>query len=417
MKHSPTDRDASPHPGIGSRAFIGFVAALMAINALSIDIMLPALPDIGRSLEIVEANQRQWVISSYMLGFGVAQLVYGPLSDRHGRRPILMVSLVLFVLTSLAATFASSFEGMMVARVLQGVAAAATRVLAISIVRDCYSGRRMARIMSLSFIVFLAVPILAPSIGQLILLVAPWPWIFAVLGLFGAAVLVWTALRLPETLHPEYRRPMSLRIVLQGARKVLGTRASLGYNLASTLMFGSLLGFINSSQQIFATTFGAPHLFTTIFAAAASAMAVASYVNSRIVERLGSRRISHGALIGFIAVALIHLAIALSGHETIWTFSILQAVLMGCFGLSASNFNAMAMEPMGAIAGTAASIQGFVSTVGGTLIGAVVGQSFDGTTVPVSLGYVVLGVLTLLAVFITERGRLFRPQCAPVSTQ
>jgi DHA1 family bicyclomycin/chloramphenicol resistance-like MFS transporter len=146
-------------------------------------------------------------------------------------------------------------------------------------------------------------------------------------------------------------------------------------------------------------------------------MAVASYVNSRIVERLGSRRISHGALIGFIAVALIHLAIALGGHETIWTFSILQAVLMGCFGLSASNFNAMAMEPMGAIAGTAASIQGFVSTVGGTLIGAVVGQSFDGTTVPVSLGYVVLGVLTLLAVFITERGRLFRPQCAPVSTQ
>jgi DHA1 family bicyclomycin/chloramphenicol resistance-like MFS transporter len=306
---------------------------------------------------------------------------------------------------------------MMVARVLQGVAAAATRVLATSIVRDCYSGRRMARIMSLSFIVFLAVPILAPTIGQLILLVAPWPWTFAALALFGLALLAWTALRLPETLHPEYRKPMSLRILLQSARKVLGTRASLGYTLASTLMFGSLLGFISSSQQIFATTFGAPHLFTTIFAAAAGAMAVASYVNSRIVERLGSRRISHGALIGFIAVALIHLAIALGGHETIWTFSILQAVLMGCFGLSASNFNAMAMEPMGAIAGTAASIQGFVSTVGGTLIGAVVGQSFDGTTVPVSLGYVVLGVLTLLAVFITERGRLFRPQCAPVSTQ
>lgn len=417
MTNSPAAADEGPHPGLGNRAFIGLVAALMAINALSIDIMLPALPDIGRSLQIMEANQRQWVISAYLLGFGAAQLIYGPLSDRHGRRPVLLISLGMFALTSLAATFASNFEEMMIARVLQGVAAAATRVLAVSIVRDCYSGRRMARIMSLSFIIFLAVPILAPSFGQLILLVAPWPWIFAALAFFGAILGAWTALRLPETLHPEYRAPISPRALLRATGRVLGTRVSLGYTIASTLLFGCLLGFINSSQQIFATTFRAPHLFTTIFALAAGAMAVASYANSRIVERLGSRLVSHMALIAFILVALANLAFALGGHQTIWTFSILQAAMMACFGLSASNFGAMSMEPMGAIAGTAASIQGFVSTVGGTLIGALIGQRFDGTTVPVTLGYAMLGLLALLAVFITERGQLFRPQCAPVAAQ
>jgi len=266
----------------------------------------------------------------------------------------------------------------------------------------------MARVMSLTFIVFLAVPIIAPSLGQLIMLFMPWYGIFFFLAAFGGGVALWALLRLPETLHPEDRQAVSPASMLAAAKLVLGNRYSLGYTIASTLLFGGLLGFINSVQQIFTDIFHAPNKFPIVFAGVASMMAVASATNARIVERLGTRRVSHTALLGFIAVAAVHLAIALSGHETIWTFAVLQALMMGCFGLAGSNFGSMAMEPLGHIAGTGSSIQGFISTVGGAAIGVVIGQSFNGTTVPVTLGFVILGVLALAVVFVTERGRLFR---------
>jgi DHA1 family bicyclomycin/chloramphenicol resistance-like MFS transporter len=302
---------------------------------------------------------------------------------------------------------------MIVARALEGTGAAATRVLAITIIRDCYSGRRMARVMSLTFIVFLAAPVIAPTIGQAIAFVAPWQWIFGALAVFSLATAAWAGLRLPESLHATDRRAISLHSITQALRLVFTDRCAVGYMLASIAMLGALFGFINSAQQIFAEALKAPGLFTTIFALAASCMALASFLNSRIVERIGMRRVSHAALFGFIAFACGHGLTTFLGYETVWIFAVLQAGLMFCFGLVGANFNSMAMEPLGAIAGTGSSVLGFFTTVGGALIGFYVGQQFDGTTLPLALGYVSCGLIALLIVLVTEKGRLFRPAHGP----
>ena len=399
----------SRHPGLTFRAFVVTMAALMAMNALSIDSMLPALPQIGTTLGITLDNDRQWVVTAYLLGFGGAQIVYGPLSDRFGRKPVLIAGIAIYSVASVFATFAGSFQLMIMARVLQGVGAAATRVLAVSIIRDCYSGRPMARIMSLTFIVFLAAPIIAPSLGQVILLVAPWPAIFALLAAFGVFMLGWTALKLPETLHPEDRLPIEFGRVTQAFRLALTTRSSVGYMLATTLVMGGLFGFINSVQQIFADVLKQPQWFTTVFAGVAFFMAIAALLNSRIVVRFGMHVVSHLALLGFIAFAVLHCVVAISGHESIWTFAVFQAGIMFFFGLVASNFNTIAMEPLGHIAGTASSVQGFVTTFGGALIGFFIGQHFDGTVVPLTLGFAITGSLAFAIVYIAERGRIFRP--------
>ena len=297
----------------------------------------------------------------------------------------------------------------MLARVLQGVGAAATRVLAVSIVRDCYSGRDMARVMSLAMIVFLAVPILAPSIGQAILWVAPWRWIFGVLTTFGATVLLWAAVKLPETQHPEDRKPIELNSIVAAFRSTLTTRISVFYMLAMGFVLGGLFGFINSAQQVFGDVFHSLEWFTTIFALIAGCMAVASLVNARVVGRLGMRRVSHSALLGFIGLTSLHALLAASGHEYLWLFAILQGGTMFCFGLLAPNFNAMAMDPLGHVAGTASSVQGFVTTVGGALLGFFIGQHFNGTVVPLTLGFSICGVIALGMVLIAEKGRLFHP--------
>ena len=400
-------RRSIAEPGFGE--FVAMIAAMMAMTALSIDSMLPALPAIGESLGIVDANARQWVIAAFLLGFGTGQIVHGPLSDRYGRRSMVLISLLAVAICNVLAAIAGSFELLLAARVASGLAVAACRVLAVSIVRDRFSGRQMARVMSLAFIVFMAAPVLAPTTGQLILLFANWRWIFAVLAIAALALLAWTARRLPETLAEENRLPLSIARVAAGWRTTLGDRLSLGYTSAMGLLSGALFGFINSIQQIFADIFHAPQLMTILFACIAGTMALASLINSRIVIRFGTRKISHAALIGFIAVAAIHLAVALSGHETIITFSILQALMMGCFGLAGSNFGAMAMENMGGLAGTASSVQGFYSTILGAVIGIVIGQAFDGSTVPLYTGFVLCGLAALSVVFVTEHGRLFRP--------
>ena len=381
----------------------------MACNALAIDSMLPALQQIGEQLGIVNANARQWIITAYLLGFGVAQIIYGTLADRYGRKPVLLVGICIYAVASLAASFAISFGIMMAFRVLQGVGAAATRVLAVSIVRDCYSGRKMARVMSFAFIVFLATPIIAPSIGQAIMLIAPWPWIFRGLALFGAVLLVVVALRLPETLHGDDRLPIAAGRVARAFGAALGNRTALGYMLASAAVIGALFGFINSAQQIFADTFKAPGMFTTIFASVAMFMALSSLLNARIVIQIGSRLVSHAALTLFMLASAIHAAIAIAGFETLWVFAMFQAITMFCFGLVAPNFSSISMEPLGHIAGTASSVQGVVTTVGGTLIGFFIGQHFDGTVVPFTVAVTACGAIAFLIVLVTENGRMFRP--------
>lgn len=413
---APAAVPAAAKKGPGFPEFVALIAMMMALNALAIDAMLPALPAIGEALGVASENSRQWIITAYLLGFGVSQIIYGPLADRFGRKPILMIGLSIYVVFSVLAACSPTFETLIAARVGTGVGAAALRVLAVSIVRDRYSGRTMARVMSLSFLVFLGVPILAPALGQLILTVAPWPWVFGVLAVGGAAFAVWAALRLPETLHPEDRMPIQVGRVASAFREALTNRRSIGYTLAMTAISGALFGFINSSQQIFFDVFHEPQLFTVVFGAVAGGIAVASLLNARLVERLGSRLISHTALLGFIAMSSVHAAVALAGHETIWTFAILQGLTMFCFGLIAGNFGAMAMEPMGHIAGTASSAQGFISTTGGASLGFLIGQQFDGSTAPMTVGFVAMGLTALIFVLIAERGRLFKARnLAPVA--
>jgi len=397
----------NPHPGMGFREFVAFIAGLMATNAIAIDSMLPALPEIGESLRIDTANHTQLVITAYLLGFGGAQLVYGTLADRFGRRKVLLFGLALYTIASIGALFAGSLEVMLAARALQGVGSAATRILAITIVRDCYSGSHMARVMSLAFLVFLSVPILAPSIGQSIMLVAPWRAIFLMLCLLGGILFVWTLTRLPETLHPEDRSPISLGAITHAFDLIVHSRATVGYVLAMTMVMGGLFGFINSAQQVFADAFDAEELFTLIFAMIAVFMAASSLLNARVVEKLGMRRVSHAALFGYCAVTLVHAAVVLADAENIWTFSALQGAMMFFFGLMVSNFNSMAMEPVGHIAGTASSVLGFVSTAGGALLGFALGQHFDGTTLPLTMGFVMLSLAAVAFVLFAERGRLF----------
>lgn len=404
---------AGPGMAMGFKEFVALMAALMAVNALSIDAMLPVLPQIGATLDLATENEQQWVITAYLLGFGAAQLFYGPLADHFGRKPVLLIGLSLFAVFTVFAGFASSLGVMIVARALAGMGAAATRVLAITIIRDFYSGRTMARVMSLTFIVFLAAPILAPSLGQAIALVAPWQWIFGALAVFGAGTALWAWLRMPESMHPEDRRTISPEGVLQAFRLVLSSRIAVGYTLALTAMLGALFGFINSVQQVFQDALHAPELLTSVFALAAGWMAVASFLNSRIVERIGTRRVSHAALVGFIVIAAAHGLLAFAGYETVWTFAILQSAMMFCFGLVGANFNSIAMEPLGRIAGTASSVIGFVTTIGGALIGFYVGQHFDGTVIPLTLGFFFCGLACLVIVAVTEKGRLFHPVHAP----
>jgi DHA1 family bicyclomycin/chloramphenicol resistance-like MFS transporter len=398
------DKDAPLRPGF--REFVVLIAGLMALNAMAIDAMVPALPAIGRSLHVMSENERQLVVSFYMFGFGTTQILYGPLSDRYGRKPVLIASLILYVGFALLCAAAGSFVLLLAARLLQGAAAASSRVLTISIVRDRFEGARMARLMSLAFMVFLLMPVLAPSFGQLTLLVASWRAIFFGLAAFAAIMLAWSLVRLPETLHPEYRRPFSAAAILSGARETLTNRQSLGYTLAFTLLMGALMGYILSIQQIVFDVFRRPELIAITFAGIAGPMAMTSYANSRLVERLGTRRIAHFGLAAFTLVACAHFLSAMRG-ESLGIFIALQAATMACFGLSSANFGALAMQPMGHVAGTASSVQGTIGTIVGALLGLAVGQSFNGTVLPMVGADVLFGAAALLVLLAAERGRLF----------
>ena len=409
IAESPSpDSGANPRREPGFREFVTLIAGLMALNALAIDAMVPALPEIGRALAVAGENERQLVVTFYMLGFGATQLLYGPLSDRYGRKPVLIASLVLYVVFALLCAAAGSFVLLLAARMAQGAAAASSRVLTVSIVRDRFEGPRMARLMSLAFMTFMLIPVLAPMFGQLTLLVASWRAIFFGLALFAAIMLVWSLIRLPETLHPEHRRPFSARAISEAARETVSNRQAIGYTMGFTLMVGALMGYIMSIQQIVFDVFKRPELIAIAFAGIAGPMALTSYLNSRLVERLGSRRIGHIGLTLFTLLSLVHLAVSASGTENLTFFILLQSLTMACFGLSSANFGSLAMQPLGHVAGTASSVQGTISTIGGALLGSAIGQSFDGTTVPLTAGFALCGAMSMLILLATERGRLFQ---------
>ncbi|MDQ2893153.1 MAG: multidrug effflux MFS transporter [Pseudomonadota bacterium] len=398
-----------PGAPIGFVEFVALVAALMSLTALGIDSMLPALPAIGASLGVATENDRQFIITAFLIGFGVAQLIHGPLADRYGRRTVLLWALAGYIVANVLCAVSASFTLLLVARVVGGAMIAASRVATVALVRDCYHGRAMARVMSIAFMVFMIVPVLAPTFGQTVLLFADWRGIFWTVAGVTALVFVWFYLRMPETLSPDNVLPISFARVSRGWRIALTDRFSIGYTMATAMLMGALYGYLNSVQQIMFDTFQRPNLLAVMFAATASLMAVANLTNSRIVMRLGTRLISHSAVSALVVLSAIHLAVAALGDETLMTFVVLQALTMACFGLATSNFSSMAMENMGRIAGTASSVQGFLSVTIGAGLGVVIGQAFDGTTRPLAAGFLIMGVASILIVLATERGRLFRP--------
>ena len=403
-----------PEPGFVE--FVLLAALMMGLTALSIDNLLPAFPAIGRDFAVGDPNRLQFLVYVYMVGFAAGQLVYGPVSDAVGRRRTLMVGLAIYVAGCALAALAPSFAVLVAARVVQGVGAAAARILAVAVTRDRFEGREMARVMSLTMMVFLIVPIVAPAVGGAVLLVGPWRLLFA--GMLGLALVTaaWFWTRIPETLRPEYRRPLSLASVASGVARTAATRVALGYATALGLLFGCLMGYVGSAEQVLDS--GLYHLgglFPLAFALVAGAMGAATLINARLVRRLGMRRLSHGGVVGLCGVTALQLAGALAcgGHPPLWLFLTGIAAAQFLIAFALPNFNALALEPLAGIAGTASSVIGFYTTLVGAGAGVLVGQAFDGTVVPLCLGYALLSAGALAAVAWTERGRLFQPHHAP----
>jgi DHA1 family bicyclomycin/chloramphenicol resistance-like MFS transporter len=389
--------------------FIALIALMMALTAASIDLMLPALLAIGMSLGVADPNDRQNIIISYVIGFSLGQLGYGRLSDKYGRKPVLMFGLALFILGSLAASLASTFPMLLAARALQGLGAASPRVIAVAIVRDLYVGRRMARVMSFAMTVFIIIPILAPSVGQGLLAFGTWRWSFDALLLVGLITAAWAGLRLPETHQEEAgAKPLGLGAALKLA---LETPQTIGYALAAGFLFGCLMSYVSSAQQVFVDVFGLGRGFPLVFGAIASLMALASVTNANLVERLGMRRLSHTALSGFVVLAALLAAAAAADMASLPVFIAAMGGLFFLFGLVAPNFNALAMEPQGNNAGLASSIIGFVTTGAGAVCGGIVGHLFNGTVLPLTLGFLCLSLLAFAAVlWIEGPAGLYRPQ-------
>jgi MFS transporter, DHA1 family, multidrug resistance protein len=383
------------------REFVALMALLMSMTAMSIDIMLPALPEIGASLGVLDHSKLPLVVTVFMFGMAIGQLIWGPLADRFGRRRPLLLGILLFAFATTVAMTTRDFSQILAARFLQGIGGSVGRIIVTAIVRDLFVGREMARVLSMVMMVFILVPILAPSVGQIILLVASWRWLFAVLLTAGVISLTWAALRLPET-QPPLAPGACQRTLGQALRLVLSQRITFGYGIASGFVLGILVAYISSSQQVFGNAYGLGKLFPFAFGGVGCAIALASFTNARLVRRLGMRRLSHTALIAHLGLsstlALLGTMIALP----LWLALGGMAASFFFYGLILSNFNAIAMQPMGQTAGLAASLTGSYSTAAGALFGTLIAAKFDGTILPLFTGFALLGVCALLTVLAVE---------------
>jgi DHA1 family bicyclomycin/chloramphenicol resistance-like MFS transporter len=388
--------------------FVVLMALLMALTALTVDVMLPALPQIGRTLGVENGNDRQLIITFYLGGFAIGQFLCGPASDRLGRRPPLLAGLALYLFGTLVAVTSSSFAGLLAARAIQGFGASAPRVLAVAIVRDRFQGREMSRIMSFVTMVFVVVPLLAPGLGEAILQLSSWRSIFLLLLLAAIFCFGWAAIRLPETRPSEDRLPLSAGAIWRAIKLVTLTRQTIGHVIAMGFIFGLLISYIMSAEQIFVEVYGLGTGFPLVFGAISAFLIAASLLNASAVRKVGMRGISQRALIGALAVCAI---MALAGYPErppLLLFCGFMACVFFCFGLIMPNFNALAMEPMAHIAGTASSIAGFYSTGVAAILGTFIGRAFNGGVRPLCIGITVLFAAAFLAVLITERFRLFR---------
>jgi MFS transporter, DHA1 family, multidrug resistance protein len=389
--------DEQPH----SKEFAVLMALLISVVAISIDALLPALGTIAKDLQLSNPNHAQFLIVSLFAGMAVGQLVCGPLSDALGRKRVLYWGIGLYLIGSLICLFAPQFGWVLAGRVIEGLGVSAPYVSAVSIVRDKYAGRAMARIMSIVMMIFIMVPAIAPSLGQGILLVAPWRAIFVLYVFYAVSVTSWIFFRLEETLPPEKRIPFHVPNIMNGFMEVFSNRLTMCFTVCMGISFGSFIGYLNSSQQIFQTQFGVGKMFTVYFGCLALVFGVASLMNSKIVEKLGMHYICARSFMCIVAASAVFLGVNLLTEVQLWMFLAYVAVLFLSFGLVFGNLNALAMEPMGHIAGIASAIIGSVSSIMSMCLGAIIGQMYNGTLIPMTLGFLILGALALMILLYT----------------
>jgi DHA1 family bicyclomycin/chloramphenicol resistance-like MFS transporter len=392
---------------IGLGEFVALMAMLTALVAVSIDMILPALPAIGAALGARRANENQLVISFFFFGFGLGQLFYGPLSDNTGRKPAVYVGLAFYISGTLLALLSQTYSVMLAGRFLQGIGVAGPRAMTIALVRDKFEGRSMARVMSFIMTVFIMVPVIAPTLGQVVLSVAGWRTIFGIYLTMALAACTWFLLRQEETLSVERRIPFSVQRIAGAVREVFASRLAFGGTVAAGFIFGAFLGYLNSAQQILQQHYGLGSRFPQYFAVLAIALGTASFANARLVMRHGMRKLSVWSLRGICSLSIVFLGVAVvrSGHPPLAAFMVYMLLSFFCIGLLFSNLNAMAMQPLGHIAGTGAAVVGALSTLISLALGTLIGQSYNDTVLPLVTGFAVLSILAMLTLRWAERGQ------------
>ena len=384
--------------------FIALMASLMAIVALSIDALLPALPEIGHDLGVVNLNNNQLLITMIFLGIGVGQLVFGPLSDSFGRKPIVYIGFTVFIIASIICVTTKSFEIMIFGRILQGIGLSSPRTLSIAIVRDLYSGDYMAKIISIVVMVFILVPVIAPTLGQFLINYYDWESIFYVNLIYSTLIMVWFWKRQTESLPKEKRIPLSTHLFVDGVREFLKYKDAIGFTLISGFITGSFMVYLSTSQQIFENQYHLADMFPYIFASLAISIGLATYLNSVLVVKYGMMRIAYLATIAYVLVSVLYVILFWSGNNPsiyiVITFFALQFFAIGfLFG----NLRALAMQPLGHIAGIGAAINGFASTVMAVPIANYIGNFVKGSVLPLFIGFSVFGILSLVVFILLKR--------------
>ncbi|MDO8352617.1 MAG: multidrug effflux MFS transporter [Aestuariivirga sp.] len=380
------------------KEFIFLVALLTALVAMSIDTMLPALGTMASEFGVSDPNKRQYIIGSFFAGMTIGTLVSGPISDSTGRKPAIFAGLLIYLAGSVLCLFSTSFEMLLAGRALQGVGAASPRIVSMAMVRDGQGGAAMARIMSFVMSVFMLVPILAPSIGQLVLFVASWRMIFV--GFLAMAIIaaIFLQIRQEETLATEKRVAFSAGNLFRSATEFFRFPMAWGYTISVGFVFASFICYLGTSQQIFAEQYAQGEWFAVWFGGFAVAIAFAMIFNGRMVMRHGMRLLSKWAVRGCIVLSAIFLAVALAyaGQPPLWTLGLYLFGTFFCCGILFGNYNAMAMEPVGHIAGMAAAISGTLSTLVALSLGTWFGQQYDGTVMPLVYAFLSMSVAALL---------------------
>ncbi|WP_019223509.1 multidrug effflux MFS transporter [Bartonella rattaustraliani] len=393
---------------IGYKEFVILIGALMAINSIAVDIMLPAMPDILNSLHVFNENDQHFIIFSYLISYGLTQIFFGPISDRYGRRKIILIGLALYSFAAIGCAFVSSFSVLLILRILQGMGGASMRILTVSVVRDLYSGRKMAEVMSIVMMIFLIAPMIGPATGQFILLFVHWQFIFVFMAAIGFGLMIWIYLRLPETLHTQ--RSLSFSSVKYNLWFVITNRTTLCYTLATSIILGCIFISVNTSQQTYEGIYNLGLWFPVAFAAGAAFQILSSYLNSHLVGHLGMRRIAHSMLLLFCVTSGIWFvgSVLTNGVIPFPFYMILFCILMFTCGGIMANFNTLALESVGSVAGTASSVSGFLQTSIGAGISFFIAQQFNETTTPNAAGFFFLSLIAIALVLWAERGHLFR---------